>query len=93
MGEGKRRCRSGPWDEGTGGVYKGHFQIPTGIVVRRGRSQDICQLALNVIEKHSFLVKGTLTHLAQRIIRGGADKEETRDGAGPGELEDRCLEK
>jgi len=27
-----------------------------------------------VTEKHSFLVKGTLTHLALRIIRGGGDK-------------------
>ena len=39
MGEGKRRRRSGPWDEGTGGVHKGHFQIPAGMVVREGRRQ------------------------------------------------------
>ena len=44
-----------------------------------------------VTEKHSFLVKGTSTHLAQRIIGGGADKGgKMRDGTGP---EDRCLEK
>ena len=40
MGEGKRKCRSGPWDEGTGGVHKGHFHIPAGMVVRGGR---MCQ--------------------------------------------------
>jgi len=33
MGEGKRRCRSGPWDEGAGGVHKGHLHIPAGMVV------------------------------------------------------------
>ena len=46
MGEGKRRCRGGPWDEGTGGVHKGHFDIPTGMVVRGVRSQSMCQPAL-----------------------------------------------
>jgi uncharacterized phage protein gp47/JayE len=62
---------------GEGGEEAG--QIPTGVTY--------------VTEKHAFLVKGTLTHLAQRIIRGGADKEEMRDGTSPGELEDRCFEK
>ena len=27
MGEGKRRCRSGPWDEGARGVHKEHFHM------------------------------------------------------------------
>jgi len=45
-----------------------------------------------VTEKHSILVKGTLTHLALRILRGGLTREEMRDGTGPGDLEDRCLE-
>ena len=71
MGEGKRRCRGGPWDEGTGGVHKGHFHIPAGMVARGGRRQAMCQPALHLTEKHSFLVKGTLTHLTLRIIRGG----------------------
>jgi len=48
MGEGKRRCRSGPWDEGAGGVHKGHFYIPAGMVVRGGRRQSICQPALHM---------------------------------------------
>ena len=61
--------------------------------VRGGRRQAIFQPALHITEKHSFLVEGTLTHLAQRIIRGGADKEEMRDGTGPEELDDRCFEK
>jgi len=46
-----------------------------------------------VTEKHYFLVEGTLTHLALRIIRGGADKGGNWGRQGPGELEDRCLEK
>jgi len=33
MGEGRRRCRSGPWDEGAGGLPKGHFHIPVGMVM------------------------------------------------------------
>jgi len=37
-----------------------------------------------VTEKHSFLVKGTLTHLALRIIRGGAGKGENEGRYGPG---------
>ena len=42
MGEGKRRCRSGPWDEGAAGVQKGHFHIPAGMVVRRvGRRESL----------------------------------------------------
>ena len=36
-----------------------------------------------VTKKHSFLVKGTLTHLALRIIRGGLAREEMKDGTGP----------
>jgi len=93
MGEGKLRCRSGPWNEGTGGVHKGHFYIPARMGEGGEEAGHIPTGVTYVTEKHSSLVKGTLTHLALRIIRGGADKEETRDGAGPGELEDRCLEK
>jgi len=37
-----------------------------------------------VTEKHSFLVKGTLTHLAQRIIKGGADRVGNEGLHGPG---------
>ena len=45
-------------DGSEGGEEAGH--MPTGFTY--------------VTEKHSFLVKWTLTHLAQRIIREGADK-------------------
>ena len=45
-------------DGGEGGEEAGH--VPTGVTY--------------VAEKHSFLVKGTLTHLALRILRGRADK-------------------
>jgi len=41
MEEGKQRCRSGPLDEGTGRVHKGHFHIPAGMVVRVERRQCI----------------------------------------------------
>jgi len=54
MGEGKRRCRSGPWDEETGGVHKGPFHIPAGIVVRGGRRQSICQPALHMSQRSFF---------------------------------------
>ena len=50
MVEGKQRCSRGPWDEGTGGVHKGHFHIPlaAGMVVRGGRRQSMCQPALHM---------------------------------------------
>ena len=32
-----RRCRRGPWDGGAGGVHKGHFHNPAGMVVRGGK--------------------------------------------------------
>jgi len=37
-----------------------------------------------VTEKHSFLVKGALSHLALRIIRGGAGKGGNEGRYGPG---------
>jgi len=39
-----------------------------------------------VTEKHSFLVKGTLVHLALCIIRGGADKGGNKGLYGPGRV-------
>jgi len=39
-----------------------------------------------VTERRSFLVKGTLTHLALRIIRGGADKVGNQGLYGPGRV-------
>jgi len=53
---------------GEGGEEAGH--VPTGVTY--------------VTEKHSFLVKGTLTHLALRIIRGGAGKGGNEGRYGPG---------
>jgi len=37
-----------------------------------------------VTEKHSFLVKGTLTHLVLCIIRGGAGRGGGQGQYGPG---------
>jgi len=76
MGEGKRRCRSGPWDEGAGGVHKGHFHIPAGMVVRGWSRSHMPTCVTYVTEKHFFLVnlKGTLTHLSLFIVRGGAGR-------------------
>jgi len=54
MEEGKRRFRSGLWDEGTGGVHKGHFQIPAGMVVRGGRRQSICNRCY-ICHREAFL--------------------------------------
>jgi len=54
MGEGKRRCRRAPRDKGAGGVHKGHFHIPGGMVVRGWRRQSICQPALQKVNLQSF---------------------------------------
>jgi len=35
--------RRAAWNEEGGGEHKGHFQIPTGMVLREGRRQSICQ--------------------------------------------------
>jgi len=84
MGKGKRRCRSVPWYEGTGGVHKVHFHIPAGMVVRGGRRQSICQPALHMSQRSLFfLVKGTLTHLTLSIIRGGAGRVAGEGQYGP----------
>jgi len=54
MGEGKQRCRSGPWDEGAAGVHKRRFHIPARMVVRVGRRQSICQPALHMSQRSIF---------------------------------------
>jgi len=54
MGEEKRRCRSGPWDDGAGGVHKGHFHIPAGMVVKGGMRQSTCQPAFNMSPRSIF---------------------------------------
>jgi len=54
MGKGKQRFRSGPWDEWIGGVHKGHFHIPAGMVVRGGRRKSICQQALHMSQRSNF---------------------------------------
>jgi len=55
-------------DGGEGGEEAAH--VPTGVTY--------------VKEKHSFLVKGTLTHLTLRIIRGGDGKGENEGRYGSG---------
>jgi len=85
MGEGRRRCRSRPWDEGAGGVNKGHFHIPAGMVVMGGGGAVHVPTGVKCfIEKHFFLVKGTLTHLALCIVRGGASRGGDEGLYGPG---------
>ena len=37
-----------------GGVHKGHFHIPGGMVVRGGRRQSICQPALHMSQRSIF---------------------------------------
>jgi len=51
MGEGRRRCRNGPWDERAGGVHKGHFHIPAVMVERGGGRQSICKQALHMPQR------------------------------------------
>ena len=85
MGEGRRRCRSGPWDEGTGGVHKGTFPYSTRDGGEGGEEAGHVPTGVTyVTEEHSFLVKGTLTHLAMRILRGRADKGGNEGRYGPG---------
>jgi len=55
-------------DGGEGG--QNSFRIPTGVTY--------------VTEKHFLLVKGTLTHLALCIIRGGAGRGRDEGWYGPG---------
>ena len=84
MGEGKRRCRSRPWDGGDRRGAQGTFPY-----LSRDGSEGGEQLVhtrtgvANVTEKHFFLVKGTLTHLTLCIIRGGAGRGGDEDGTGP----------
>jgi len=54
MGDGRRRCRSGPWDEGAGGVHKGHFHIPAGMVVMEAIIDFILQPALHMSQGSIF---------------------------------------
>ena len=84
MGEGKRRCRRTSQDKGAGGVHKGHFHIQGGMVVRGERKHSICQPALHVTEKHFFLVKRAVTHLALGIIREGTSRGGGERVCGPG---------
>jgi len=85
MGEGRRRCRSGPWDEGTVGVHKGNFHIPDRMVVRGGEETGHVTTGVTyVTEDHSFLVKGTLTHLALCVLGGGTGKRGGEGRYGPG---------
>jgi len=71
-------------------VHKGHFHIPVGMVVtpptgEGGKEAGYMPTSFTyVTEKHSFLVKGTLTHLALRITRGGAGKGGNEGWYGPG---------
>ena len=83
MGEGKRRCRRASQDKGAGGVHKGHFHIPAGMVVRGGRRQSITGVTY-VTEKHFSLVKGAVTHLTLCIIRGGTGRGGGERRYGPG---------
>jgi len=74
MEDGKRRCRSEPWNEGTGGCT-GTFPYPSRDGGEGGEEAGHMPTGVTyVTEKYSFLVKGTLTHLTQRNIRGEADK-------------------
>jgi len=61
MGEGRRRCRTTTWDEGTGGAHKGYFHIPDGMVVRGGRRHLMPTSVAYVTDEHFVLVKGALT--------------------------------
>ena len=84
MGEGKRRCRRVSQDKGAGGVHKGHFHIPGGMVVRGGRRQSMPAGVTYVTEKHFFLVKGAVTHLTLGIIREGTGRGGGERVCGPG---------
>ena len=54
MGEGKRRCRSGSWDEEAGGVHMEHLHIPTEIAVRGGGRLSIRQPPLHMSQTSIF---------------------------------------
>jgi len=52
-GRGETKVSQWTW-KGAGGVHKGLFQIPAGMVVRGGRRQSICQPALNMSQTSIF---------------------------------------
>jgi len=83
-GRGEVEVSQWTWDEGVGGVHKGHFHTPAGMVVRGGGRQSICQPASYVTEEHSFFVKGILTDLALGILGAGAGKGGGEGRYGPG---------
>jgi len=81
MGEGKLRCRRGPWDEGAGGVHKGHFHIPAGMVVRGERRQSTCQPALHMSQRSILSSSKGLRYTWHSVpSEGGLAGEEMRDG-------------
>jgi len=78
MGEGKRRCRSGPWDKGTGGVHTVHFHIrvPAGMVVRGGKGSPyanrryICHREAFFPRQRDLDTPGTVYHHQRRGWQG-----------------------
>jgi len=66
MGEGKQRCRKGPWYQVTEGVQKGHFRIPAGMVLRGGRRQSCVSLHMSqrsiFSSSKGFDTPGTVYH-------------------------------
>jgi len=72
--------------KGAGGVHKGHFHIPAGMVVRGGGRQSIHMptCVTYVTEKNFSLVKGAVTHLTLCIIREEAGRKGGERVCGPG---------
>jgi len=68
---GSRGATVDPGMRGAGGVHKGHFHVPAGIVVRGGRLQFICQSALHMSQRsifsspRDFDISGTVYHLME----------------------------
>jgi len=85
MGEGKRRCHSAPRDKWAGGVHKGYFHIPGGMVVRGGIRQSIRQKALHMSQRSILSSSKRInTHLTLCIIRGGTGRGGGERKCGPG---------
>jgi len=76
MGEGKRRYRSAPWEEGAGGGTQGAFPHPSWDSSEgEEEAVHISAGVTNVKETHFSFAKGTLTYMALGILEGWLAKE------------------
>ena len=88
------RFRSQIWVSDVTFEHKGHFQIPTEMVLRGGRRQSICQPALHISQRNIFLSSKGLRvwHTWHWVsLVGGLPMGLGRGGISSGGTETWCL--